>query len=124
MLTSTSSEIATRRRRITSTVTGSIGAATAAAAWIDSIMAVNIDLPEAADGKRVAGTNQCARSIFNNQRWANRSEFRAERIAIINRGRQKAILFQKKDRTGFRSWRFAGALGPGKAGDLRLLHVQ
>src|SRR5580704_10972750 len=113
MLTSTSSEMATRRRRITSTVTGSIGAATAAAAGAASIVAVNIDLPEAADGKRVAGTDQRARSILDDQRRADRSEFRAERIAIINLGRQKAILFQEKDRAGFRSWRFAGAFGPG-----------
>src|SRR5580704_15941479 len=124
MLTSTSSEIATRRRRITSTVTGSIGAATAAAASVASIVAVNIDLPEAADGKRVAGTDQRARSILDDQRRANRGESCAERIAIINIGRQKAIFFQEKDWAHFRPWRVGGASGPGKVGDLRLLHAQ
>src|SRR4029079_1782591 len=99
MLTSTSSEIATRRRRITSTVTGSISiAGSAADAGLASMVADNVDLSEIADGERVAGPNDRTRSVLDNKGWALPVEAWLQRIAVIHLGRQEPILLEKKDR--------------------------
>src|SRR2546425_465813 len=102
MLRSTSSEIATRRRRITSTLTGSIaagaGAGVAAGAGAVSMTAVNVDLPELADAECVARADQRARPILDDQRRTLALEAVAERIAIINLRRQECVLFEEEDR--------------------------
>src|SRR5436190_20925569 len=97
MLTSTSSEMATRRRRITSTVTGS-NAGGAADAGLASMVADNVDLSELADGERIAGANDRARSVFDNKGWALPVEARLQRIAVVYLGRQEPILLEEKDR--------------------------
>src|SRR5215212_8108896 len=99
MLTSTSSEMATRRRRITSTVTGSIavagGAADAGFAPIlASMVADNVDLSELADGERIAWADDRAGSVFDYKRWALPVETRLQRIAVIYLGRQESILLK------------------------------
>src|SRR3954470_9124021 len=99
MLTSTSSEIATRRRRITSTVTGSIAVAGAAAdAGLASMVADNVDLSELADGESVARADDRARSVLDNKRRALPVETRLQRIAVIHLGRQEPVLFEEEDR--------------------------
>src|SRR4051812_18376134 len=95
MLTSTSSEMATRRRRITSTVTGSIAMADGAAdAGLASMVADNVDLSELADGEGVARADDRARPVFDNKRRALPVETRLQRIALIHLRRQKLILFK------------------------------
>src|SRR5712672_3770341 len=91
MLTSTSSAIATSRRRITSTVTGS--SATAA-----SLAAVNVDLLELADRKTVARADQGARSVFLDQRRAAAGETDRQSVAVMDGGVEEAVLLQKEDR--------------------------
>src|SRR4249920_1203152 len=86
MFTSTSSEMATRRRRITSTVTGSIAVAAGAGAGLPSMIADNVDLSEFPDGERVTGANDRARSILDNKSWALTVEARLQRITIIDLG--------------------------------------
>ena len=75
LVTIGSSAIATRRRRITSTVTGSMGSSGAA---------VNVDLSELSDGERIIGTNQRARPILHDQRRAVAMPARLERGAFVN----------------------------------------
>src|SRR3978361_1736949 len=98
MLTSTSSEMATRRRRITSTVTGSIAVAGdgAADAGLASMVADNVDLSELADGEGIARADDRARSVLDNKRRALPVETRLQRIAVIHLGRQEPILLEKK----------------------------
>src|SRR5712671_302399 len=91
MLTSTSSAIATSRRRITSTVTGSSAAAA-------SLAAVNVDLLELADRERVARADQGARSVFLDQRGAASRKADRESVAVEDRGVEEAVLLEKKDR--------------------------
>src|SRR4051812_9160054 len=126
MLTSTSSEMATRRRRITSTVTGSIAVAAGAAfgAGLASMIADNVDLSELPDGERVTGTNNRARSILDNKSWALTVEARLQRITIIDLGGQKPILFQEKDRPRLQLRRLAATVRPSEPSDVRPVHVQ
>src|SRR5689334_13356566 len=99
MLTSTSSAIATRRRRITSTVTGSIDWATRALAGARAFSraAVNVDLSKLADGEPIPRTDQGARSILDDERRAFAAEVPAERVAIIDLCWQEAIVLQEVD---------------------------
>src|SRR3954471_17953760 len=125
MLTSTSSEIATRRRRITSTVTGSIAVADGAAdAGLASMVADNVDLSELADGERVARADDRARSVLDNKGWALPVEARLQRITVIHLGRQEPILLEKKDRPRLQLRRMPPTDRPGKTGDIGPVHVQ
>src|SRR3979409_343423 len=107
MLTSTSSAIATSRRRITSTVTGSSAASSAPRA---SLAAVNVDLLELADRKTVARPDQRARSVFLDQRRAASGKPDRQSVAVMDGGVEKAVLFQKEDRTPSRPRRMGAAL--------------
>src|SRR6478609_12069868 len=125
MLTSTSSEMATRRRRITSTVTGSIAAAdTGFAPILASMVADNVDLSEFADGEGVARADDRARSVLDNKRRALLTETRLQRIAVIHPGRQESVLFEKEDRPRLQLSRRSSAHRPGQAGDIRPVHMQ
>src|ERR1700748_1647247 len=86
MLTSTSSAIATRRRRIPSTVTGSSASAPSGACSIArSPAAVNVDLLEPAHRERIARPDQRARPVFLDQcRAAARIPDR-QRVAVEDR---------------------------------------
>src|SRR5712672_2317563 len=97
MLTSTSSAIATSRRRITSTVTGS-DAASASRGAAASLAAVNVDLLELADREAVARADQGARSVFLDQRRAAPSESGRQSVAVMDGGVEEAVFFQKEDR--------------------------
>src|SRR5215204_1716312 len=121
MLTSTSSEMATRRRRITSTVTGSIAVAAGAVTGARSVsmIADNVDLSEFPDGERVTGANDRARSILDNKSWALTDEARLQRITIIDLSGQEPILFEEKDRPRFQLRRMTSTIGPGEASDVR-----
>src|SRR5262252_4774669 len=96
MFTSTSSAIATSRRRITSTVTGSSAAATCA--FAGSVAAVNVDLLEPADRERVARSDQGARSVFLDQCGAVAGESDRQSIAVEHRGPEELVFFEKEDR--------------------------
>src|SRR5712675_25624 len=97
MLTSTSSAIATSRRRITSTVTGS-SAASAARGAAASLAAVNVDLLELADREAVARADQGARSVFLDQRRAAPGESDRQSVAVMDGGVEEAVLLQEVDR--------------------------
>src|SRR3954466_12306380 len=98
MLTSTSSAIATSRRRITSTVTGS-SAASAARGAAASLAAVNVDLLELADREAVARADQRARSVFLDQRRAAPVKAGRQSVAVMDGGVEEAVLLEKEDRT-------------------------
>src|SRR4051812_19092205 len=98
MLTSTSSAIATSRRRITSTVTGS-SAASAARGAAASLAAINVDLLELADREAVARADQRARSVFLDQRRAGPGESDWQSVAVMDGGVEEAVLLEKEDRT-------------------------
>src|SRR5262245_38633632 len=95
MLTSTSSAIATSRRRITSTVTGSSVACGRAAA---SPTAVNVDLRELADREAVARSDQGARAIFLDQRRAGPGESDRQSVTVEDGGVEEAVLVEEEDR--------------------------
>src|SRR5215472_11307321 len=114
MLTSTSSAIATRRRRITSTVTGSSALPAA----------VNVDLLELADRKRIARADQGARAIFLDQRRPVPREAGRQRVAVEDRRIEKAVLLEEEDRPGARRRRTGMAIAVGEGGELRPRHVQ
>src|SRR4051794_5567371 len=117
MLTSTSSEMATRRRRITSTVTGSISVAGSTAdAGLASMVADNVDLSEITNGERVTGANNRARSVLDDKGWALPVKARLQRIAVIHLGRQKPILLEKKDRPLLKLRRLPPTHRPGETG--------
>src|SRR5262249_23549609 len=118
MLTSTSSAMATSRRRITSTVTGSSPALLAA---------VNVDLLELADREGVAWADQRARAVFHDQRAAAASAADRKSVAIEDRGVEEAVLVEKEDRPCLRRRRTvlaALAIAVGKTSELRPRHVQ
>src|SRR5262249_15093623 len=123
MLTSTSSAIATSRRRITSTVTGS-SAGAVRAATAASVAAVNVDLLELADREGVARPDQGARPVFRDQRRAGTGEADRQSVAVEDGGVEKAILLEEEDRP------FARRRGPrrpvavGKPCQLGPRHVQ
>src|SRR5258707_5873311 len=114
MLTSTSSAIATSRRRITSTVTGS-SAASAARGAAASVAAVNVDLLELADREAVARADQGARSVFLDQRRAAPGESDRQSVAVMDGGVEEAVFFQKEDRPPPRPCRMGAALHFGAA---------
>src|SRR3954447_18255389 len=130
MLTSTSSEMATRRRRITSTVTGSIAAAeddaadTGFAPVLASMVAGNVDLSELADGEAVARADDRARSVLDDKRRALPVETRLQRIAVIHPGRQEPILFEEKDRSRLQLRLGPPAHRPRETGNIGPIHVQ
>src|SRR4030081_72401 len=99
MLTSTSSAIATSRRRITSTVTGSSAASSAPRA---SLAAVNVDLLELTDRKTVARADQGARSVFLDQRRAAPGESDRQSVAVMDGGVEEAVLLEEEDRAAAR----------------------
>src|SRR5690349_12044091 len=111
MLTSTSSAIATSRRRITSTVTGS-SAGAACAATAASVAAVNVDLLEPADREGVARPDQRARPVFLDQRRPAAGEADRQSVAVENDGVEEAILLEEEDRppARFRGPRMAVAV--------------
>src|SRR3954454_13711074 len=121
MLTSTSSEMATRRRRITSTVTGSIAAADAGLA---SMVAGNVDLSELADREGVARADDRARSVLDNKGRPLPVETQLQRIAVIHLGRQEPILLEKKDRSRLQLRLGPPAHRPRETGDIGPVHVQ
>src|SRR5262249_11741325 len=94
MLTSTSSAIATRRRRITSTVTGSSPRSRAA---------VNVDLLEPADREGIARADERARPVFPDQRRSAAGIANRERVAVEDRGVEKAVLGEIEDRAPARA---------------------
>src|ERR1700757_669096 len=96
MLTSTSSAMATSRRRITSTVTGSSAVSRAA---------VNVDLLELADHECVARTDQGARPVFLDQRRALAAVADRQRVAVEDCGVEEAILLEEEDRPAARPGR-------------------
>src|SRR5947208_12576449 len=98
MLTSTSSAIETSRRRITSTVIGSISGRGGVCVRGLSSVAVNFDLSELADGEGVARADQRARPILDDERGALPGERGPERRPIIDLSGQKPILLQEEDR--------------------------
>src|SRR5262249_34208666 len=101
MLTSTSSAMATMRRRITSTVTGSSasGAGRCEATRV-STAAVNVDLSELADREAVARADQGARSVFDDQRRAGAGKAGAQAGTIIDAGVEEAILLEEENGVG------------------------
>src|SRR5215472_2016234 len=125
MLTSTSSAIATRRRRITSTVTGS-SAGAPSGAWLIamSAAAVNVDLLEPADREAVARADQGARAVLLDQRRAMSRKPGCEREAVEDGSVEEAVLIKEIDRPCARRGgvRMAGAVG--EAHELRPRHVQ
>src|SRR5277367_6462370 len=121
MLTSTSSAMATRRRRITSTVTGSIAARCARAV---SMMAVNVNFSKCTDLERIARTYERTRSVFDDNRGPAAGGVRAKRITIVNLGRKVTIFLQEEDGPGFKQRRLTVALAACEVGDFRLLGVQ
>ena len=99
ILTSTSSAIETSRRRITSTVIGSISAGRGGVCVRGlSSVAVNFDLSELADDEGVARADQRARPILDDERGALPGERGPERRPIIDLGGQKPVLLQEEDR--------------------------
>src|SRR3979409_2245279 len=116
MLTSTSSAIATSRRRITSTVTGSSAASSAPRA---SLAAVNVDLLELTDRKTVARADQGARSVFLDQRRAAPGKSDRQSVAVRDGGVEEAVLLQKEDRAPARRRRLRAALHFGAPGRSR-----
>src|SRR6185312_4714432 len=125
MLTSTSSAIATRRRRITSTVTGS-SAAALSGAWdaTGSTAAINVDLLEPADRERIAWTDQRARPVFLDQRRSLALVADRQRVAIEDRRFEEAVLLEKEDRPLAQARRRGMAVALGEPGELRPRHVQ
>src|SRR5262245_9782522 len=124
MLTSTSSAMATMRRLITSTVTGSsVSASGRRAAARMSTAAVNVDLSELADREAVARADQGARSVLHDQRRACSGEAGAQAGAIIDAGVEEGILLEEEHRV-VGDVRHAGAMsGIGEAGDVGPLHL-
>src|ERR1051325_93327 len=124
MFTSTSSAIATRRRRITSTVTGSIDLAIRAPAGARAVSrtAVNVDLSKLADGEPIPRTDQGARSVFDDERRAFPAEVPAESIAIIDLRWQEAIILQEVDRPHLHFRHGPGTAALGQPGNLRSVH--
>src|SRR3954470_18846392 len=96
MLTSTSSAIATSRRRITSTVTGSSAACVCVRAAA-SPTAVNVDLLELTDREGVARPDQGARPVFLDQRRAGPRETDRQSVAVEDRGVEQAVLLEEED---------------------------
>src|ERR1700722_4122442 len=96
MLTSTSSAIATSRRRITSTVTGS--SAGAAGVARRSLTAVNVDLLEHAHREGIARSDQRARSVFLDQRRAAAGKTDRQDVAVEDRRVEEAVLLEIENR--------------------------
>src|SRR3954471_6591676 len=129
MLTSTSSEMETRRRRVTSPVTGSLAVAGAARGAslppvLASMVAGNVDLSELADGEAVARADDRARSVLDDKRRALPVETRLQRIAVIHPGRQEPILFEEKDRSRLQLRLGPPAHRPRETGNIGPIHVQ
>src|SRR5262245_15242093 len=124
MLTSTSSAMATMRRLITSTVTGSsVSAAGRRAAAGVSTAAVNVDLSELADREAVTRADQGARSVFNDQRRPGAGKARAQADTIVDAGLAEIILLEEEHRV-IGDIRHAGAARRiGKTCDVRALHL-
>src|SRR5580692_11547821 len=117
--------MATRRRRMTSTVTGSIAdVAVRAGSRSASVATDNVYLPKLADLKRIARPDQCARSVFNDHRRPLTGKTRAECIAIIDTCRHKPILLKKVDGPDSQFCSPARAVGATEPCDLGLLHMQ
>src|ERR1041385_5412896 len=123
MLTSTSSAIATSRRRITSTVTGS-SAGAVRAATAASMAAVNVDLLELADREGVARPDQGARSVFGDQRRAGSRETDRQSVAVEDGGVEEAVLLEEEDRPFARCRRLRMTVAVGEARQLGPRHVQ
>src|SRR6266581_7646777 len=101
MLTSTSSAMATIRRRITSMVTGSSGSAMRLAfdTRVSSMAAVNVDLSQVSDPEAVARTNERARAVLDNQCRPLPREGRLQCVAVMDARVEEAILLEEEDRT-------------------------
>src|ERR1700674_4824403 len=117
MLTSTSSAIATSRRRITSTVTGSSATAT-------SLAAVNVDLLELADRERITRADQGARTVFLDQGRAAPGEADREGGAIEDGGVEEAVLLEIEDRAPARRRGAGVTVAVGEPGKLRPRHME
>src|ERR1041384_2921710 len=123
MLTSTSSAIATSRRRITSTVTGS-SAGLASTRTAASVAAVNVDLLELADREGVARPDQRARPVLLDQRRPAAVEADRQSVAGENGGVEEAVLVEEEDRPFARFRRLRVAVAVGEPRQLGPRHVQ
>src|SRR5579883_641873 len=115
MLTSTSSAIATRRRRITSTVTGSSAVSRAT---------VNVDLLELADREAIARPDQRARAVFLDQCGAAAGVSDRQRVAVEDRRLEETVFLEIEDRPPARAARAGMMVAVDEARELGPRHVQ